>query len=63
MNPLVYTLSDSDLVDAYEGFEHKGRTYPGVRQLIGDLKWAIETNIWNISRENYLNNGLVNIKS
>ena len=63
MNPLIYTLTGADLMDAYDGFEHKGRKYPGVKQLIADLQWAIETNIWNISKENYLNNGLVNLKS
>ena len=62
MSPLIYTLTDSDLMDAYEGFEHKGRTYPGVKQIIEDLKWAIENDKWNISRDNYLNNGLINIK-
>ena len=62
MSPLIYTLTDSDLKDAYNGFEHKGRTYPGVKQLIEDLRWAIENDTWNISKENYLNNGLVNIK-
>jgi hypothetical protein len=61
-NPLIYTLSDRDLEDAYNGFEHKGRKYPGVKQLIKDLQWAIENNTWNISRENYINNGVVNIK-
>ena len=62
MNPLVYTLSDKDLEDAYNGFEHKGRTYPGVKNIIEDLKWATENDVWNITRENYLNNGVVNIK-
>jgi len=62
MNPLIFTLNDEDMDDAYNGFEHKGRTYPGVKQLIEDLKWAIENDTWNISRDNYLNNGLVNIK-
>jgi len=62
MNPLVYTLSDKDLEDAFNGFEHKGRTYPGINKIISDLKWAIENDTWNISRENYLSNGLVNIK-
>jgi hypothetical protein len=62
MNPLIYTLSDRDLEDAYNGFEHKGRTYPGVASMISDLKWAIDNNVWNISRENYTNNGMVNIK-
>jgi len=62
MNPLIFTLNDEAMDDAYNGFEHKGRTYPGVKQLIEDLKWAIENDTWNISRDNYLNNGLVNIK-
>jgi hypothetical protein len=62
MNPLVYMLTDSDLMDAYNGFEHKGRTYPGVKQIIADLRWALENDKWNISRENYLNNGQVNVK-
>ena len=62
MSPLIYTLSEEDLKDAYNGFEHKGRTYPGVKELIEDLKWAIENDKWNISRKNYLERGLVNIK-
>jgi hypothetical protein len=61
-NPLVYTLSGEDLLDAYEGFEHKGRKYPGVGQLIKDLEWAVENDVWNISRQNYINNGVINIK-
>jgi hypothetical protein len=61
-NPLIYTMSYNDLDDAYNGFEYKGRTYPGVKDIIVNLKWAIENNVWNMSRENYLNNGMVNIK-
>jgi hypothetical protein len=62
MNPLIYTLTKEDLLDAYEGFEHKGRKYPGVEQIISDLKWAIDNDKWNISRQNYINNGVLNIK-
>jgi hypothetical protein len=62
-SPLIYTLSGTDMHEAFSGFEHKGRKYPGVKQIIEDLKWAIENDIWNISRENYLNNGVVNIKN
>ena len=62
MNPLIYTLGDKDMEDAYMGFEYKGRTYPGVKQLIEDLKWAQENNVWNISRENFLSNGQVKIR-
>jgi len=62
-SPLIYTTDQSDMLNAYHGFEHKGRKYPGVKQIIEDLKWAVDNDKWNISRENYLNNGLVNIKS
>lgn len=60
--PLVYTTSDEDMKEAYEGFEFRGRQYPGVKNLIKDLKWALEEGVWKISRENYENNGIVNIK-
>ena len=61
-NPLIYTLSWDDLGDAYEGFTHKNREYKGVKNIIADLKWALENNVWNISRENHEANGLVNIR-
>jgi hypothetical protein len=60
--PLIYTLSQEDMMDAYKGFVHKGRTYPGVQEIITSLKWCISTGIWNLSHKNYLSNGIVNIK-
>ena len=60
--PLIYTLDFDDMEDAYHGFIHKGRTYPGVEDLIAALTWCKETNTWNISHKNYLSNGIVNIK-
>ena len=60
-SPLIYTLNKDDIEKAFKGFEHQGRKYPGVKSLIADLKWAIENNKWNISRENYINNGVVNL--
>lgn len=62
LNPLIYTLSDIDIDDAYNGFEHKGRKYPGVKEIIENIEWAVENDKWNISRKNYLNNGIVNIR-
>jgi len=61
-NPLIYTLNSDDIEDAYNGFEYKGRKYPGVKDIILDLKWAKKNDKWNISRTNFLNNGIVNIK-
>jgi len=60
-NPLVYAMSDVNMQDALNGFDYKGREYPGVAQLIEDLKWALENDKWNISRENYLTNGVVKL--
>jgi len=60
-NPLIYQLSDKDISDAYNGFEYRGRNYSGVNQLIEDLKWALYTGVWNISRENFESNGIVKI--
>lgn len=60
--PLIYSLSIDDLNDAYTGFEYKGRQYIGVRDVIDELKFAMSENIWNVSKKNYLNNGIVPIK-
>ena len=61
-NPLIYTLTFGDLADALLGFSHKGRDYVGVQELIENLQWAFDNDKWNISKENYKNNGVVNIK-
>ena len=61
MNPLVYKMTQISMDNALNGFEYKGREYPGVAQLIGDLKWTLDNDVWNISRENYLSNGVVKL--
>lgn len=62
MNPLIFRLSHDDLMDAYLGFDYKGKWYSGVRDIIKDLKFAQDNNIWNISRENYESKGIVNLR-
>lgn len=62
-DPLIYTMDYNSLREAYEGFTVQDKYYPGVKELIEDLTWAQENDIWSISRKNYLNKGLVNIKS
>lgn len=61
-NPLIYTVSNLDMDEAYFGFEHKGRKYPGVEEIIKDLDWALKEGIWNMSRRNYENGGVINIR-
>ena len=60
-NPLVYEMTQDSMNNAMNGFEYKGREYPGVKQLIEDLKWTLENDVWNISRENHINNGVVKL--
>lgn len=54
---LIYETTREDMDNARDGFVYRGRTYPGVKQIIQDLQWASENDVWNISKENYLNNG------
>lgn len=61
-NPLIYAMNQQDILDSQNGFEHKGRIYPGVMNIIEDLKWAVANDKWNISRKNHISNGIVNIK-
>lgn len=51
-DPLVYRLTQEDLNDANDGFYYRGTKYPGLEKIIEDLKWAINTDRWGISREN-----------
>lgn len=60
--PLIYKLNGDDMQDAYLGFEYKGKHFKGVKDIIKDLKFAKENNIWRISRNNYENRGVVNLK-
>jgi len=62
-SPIIYTLSDEDMNDAKNGFEYKGRTYPGVKSLISDLKWATENNMWDVSQGTFEADGVVNIRN
>lgn len=61
MAALLYQMSQENMNDALNGFEYRGYTYPGVKALITDLDWAIENDTWDISRENYLNNGVAKL--
>ena len=61
MSPLIYTMSADSMKLAEEGFSHKGKDYPGVYSIIDSLDWAVENDVWNISRDNYINNGVVNL--
>jgi hypothetical protein len=54
-------MSETSMQDALNGFTYKGKNYPGVEAIIKDLQWAVLSDTWNISRENHINNGVVNL--
>lgn len=61
-NPLIYLTDSVNLQQGLEGFTLNGRYHPGVNWAIENLKWHKETNIWEISKENHENKGIVKIK-
>lgn len=60
-NPLIYPTDHANFEQGMKGFIRKGKYYPGVIKAIQDIVWHKETGIWNISRDNYKNNGIVKI--
>ena len=61
-SPLIYELTEPKLMDAFKGFTYKWRDYKGIDQLIDEIKWHKETGIWNISKDNHANRGIVTLK-
>jgi hypothetical protein len=59
--PLIYTTNKNNFEQGMRGFTIKGKYYPGVMSATFDLAWHKRKGIWNISRENYMNNGIVEI--
>jgi hypothetical protein len=57
--PLMYRL---DSEKAKNGFDEGSNHYKGLDEVLVDLKWAMESEIWNISKEDYENNGFVQLK-
>ncbi len=59
--PLIYQTNGRTLGKAYDGFEYKGKDYPGVCKIIKDLRFCKEKNEWRISKDNFENDGIVNL--
>lgn len=55
--PLIYSTSSQDVVNGMYGFKLRGNHYRGVHDLIMDIAWAEENDIWNCSREAFNNKG------
>ena len=62
LNPLIYKISNKDLLNAEHGFKTKsGYYYKGLDELVDEILWCQETQNWRISKNAYENNGILNL--
>lgn len=61
--PLRYKTTEKHVSDGLVGFLYKGQWYKGALELIEEIDWANENGIWNISRNNYISKGVVELKN
>ena len=62
LKTLIYSVSEEDREHSLKGFSINGRPYTGLISLLDNVAWAISENIFDISKEAYFNNQLVNLK-
>lgn len=63
MAPLIYATDYDILQESLLGFNVQGRTYEGVYQVIEDLQWHKQQDIWNMAHVHYRNSGVVSLKA
>lgn len=60
--PLIYETSSQDVINGMYGFNLRGTHYRGVHELIMDIAWAEEMEIWSCSKEAFDNKGRMALK-
>lgn len=45
----------------FEGFDRNGISYPGIKQLVQDYEWHLETGMWKHKRDLYESKGVINL--
>ena len=61
MASIIYKTSDNDINVGLNGGYHNGKYYPGINSLIEDLRFHLETEYWELPRDVYINNGIINL--
>jgi hypothetical protein len=57
--PLIYKVTEDNLHGAWNGFKVGNKKYKGILQLMEELKFSTENNLWDMSVENFRNKGKV----
>lgn len=60
--PLIYQLNDYHYQQGIDGFKWGSTYHPGVNELILEMKWAEENNIWTCNKDNYLKKGVIELR-
>lgn len=60
--PFSYTMSEADVHGSLNGGTINGEYVPGILDLIKDLSWHIETDVWEYSKKAYENGGGIKSK-
>lgn len=60
--PLVYQLSEEDVMKAMDGFTIRQVKYPGVVEVLANIQYGLEHSVWNCSPEAHRNNGQVTLR-
>lgn len=60
-NPLIHETSMKDLNASMNGFSIRGKEYIGIKEGLEELKWAIDTDTWNISKRAYDKKGIMEL--
>lgn len=61
--PLLFKVKSSGITEALNGFVVNGYTYKGVYQIVKEILWHRSQELWNISMNNFNNNGIVEISN
>lgn len=62
LRPLLYEFTPMDYLNTLNGYTLKsGKKYKGLVPLMEEIKWCMDKDIWNISKEFYLNNSKGNL--
>jgi len=59
--PLIYQTSMEDVEKGLKGFDLRGNHYRGIEELIDEIAWCEEKDIWDCSRESYNKMGVMKL--
>lgn len=60
--PLLYHLTGEDMAKGVTGFFLNGKEYRGIHDIVQDIKWHMDNDVWNCSKEAIVNNGSLTLK-